>query len=80
MIMPVYISEMSPATSHGILGSLIGPTFALGNLFASVFNIGFAEFSFGWRFSLSIQGILGILYMIGMGLLPHSPWCVLCPQ
>jgi MFS family permease len=71
--MPVYISEVSPKESRGILSSLIGTYFVGGFLVALCGNIGFSMFLLGWRISTSIQALLGLLFSFGMMWMPHSP-------
>ena len=71
--MPMYISEMSPKDSRGMLGSLIGISYAAGILAALGSNIGFSKFLLGWRVSASVQALLGLLFSLGMIWMPHTP-------
>ena len=73
MVMPVYIAEMSPKESRGMLGSTIGPTFNVGVTIAFVANIGFTRFATGWRISTVITAILAVIFAVGMNFMPHTP-------
>ena len=73
MVMSVYIAEVSPKESRGMLGSTIGPTFMAGVTVALLANIGFAKFSIGWRLANVVLGIVGVIYAIGMAFLPYTP-------
>ena len=69
----VYISEMSPKKSRGMMASLTG--FAYGSTLLVIFaaNCGFSYFCLGWRISLVIQVVLGALYAMAMLLMPRTP-------
>ena len=71
--MPTYIAEISPKELRGRIGSFIGPSFALGFLLAAASNIGFTRFWLGWRVSFGIQGVFGIVYVLGVNYLAHTP-------
>lgn len=73
MVMPVYISEISPKESRGMLTSLIGPGYAMGVLVALCTNIGFSRLRVGWRVATSIQALAGLLLSVGMILVPQTP-------
>ena len=77
MIMPVYIIEISPKAARGMLGSLIGPGYAIGVLIGLVANIGFAKFDLGWRVASAIEAVAGLVYVFGMMWMPHTPRCLL---
>ena len=77
MIMPVYITEISPKAARGMLGSLIGPGYAVGVLMGIVANIGFAEFKLGWRVASAIEAVAGLVYAFGMMWMLHTPRCLL---
>ena len=72
MIMPVYVSEMTPKDSRGILISLIGPAYAWGILLSNTTNIGFAKFVLGWRITMAVSALGGLIYAIGLMFMPHS--------
>lgn len=77
MVMPLYISEISPKESRGMLTSLIGPGYAVGVLIALCTNIGFSKFRLGWRVAMIIQGLMGLLLSVGAASLPQTPrWLV----
>ena len=71
--MPVYIAEMTPKEIRGMMCSLIGPAFSVGISISLIANIGFAKFSLGWRVSIMIVGLVGLVYAIGMSIMPHTP-------
>ena len=71
--MPVYISEMSPKKSRGRLTSMIGPVYGLGLIIVFAVNCVFANFCFGWRMPIVIQIAVGIVFFIGMLLMPRTP-------
>lgn len=73
MVMPVYISEMSPKDHRGTLTSIIGPTFTFGILFGLALNVGAEKFSFGWRVTFGYIALAGLVYAVGMALHPHTP-------
>ena len=73
MVMPVYISEMSPKEHRGTLTSTIGLTFTFGILFGLALNIGAEKISFGWRLTFAFVALAGLIYAIGMSLHPHTP-------
>lgn len=72
VILPVYIAEMSPKESRGMLTSIIGPMFSIGIVISLCANVGFAKFSFGWRMAFVVV-LFGLLYVIGMKFMPHTP-------
>ena len=71
--MPVYISEISPKNSRGSLTSIIGPLYGLGLVIAFALNCVFAKFCVGWRMPMVIQIAVGIVFLIGMSLMPRTP-------
>lgn len=73
MVIPVYIAEISPERSRGKLSSVIGPMFAGGLLIGFVVNLGCVEFDIGWRISLGLQSVFGVLFVFGMSFLPRTP-------
>ena len=73
MVMPIYISEISPKDSTGMLTSLIGHGYALGILAALCTNIGFSKFHIGWRVAMIIQALSGLLFAVGAKWIPRTP-------
>ena len=73
MVMPVYISEISPKEHRGTLTSTIGPAFTFGVLFGLALNIGAEKFPLGWRMTFAVIGLMGLVYAIGMLFHPHTP-------
>lgn len=56
-----------------MLTSLIGPGYAMGILVALCTNIGFSRLHAGWRVAIGIQGFAGLLFSVGMLLMPQTP-------
>ena len=73
MVMPVYIAEMSPKESRGMLGSTIGPTFNLGVNIAYFYNIGFSKVAIGWRIAIGLIAFFAAILAVGMNFMPHTP-------
>ena len=73
MVMPVYIAEMTPKESRGMMGSITGPTLNIGLLVAYFSNIGFERFSVGWRVSVAILASFALMFAVGMIFMPHTP-------
>ncbi len=73
MVMPVYISEVSPKESRGMLTSLIGIGYAMGALLGLCTNIGFSRFLLGWRVATGVQAVWGLLFSLGMVWMPYTP-------
>lgn len=73
MVMPVYVSEMSPKEHRGKLSAVVGPLFSGSVLAILCFNVGFAKFRDGWRLVHVIVTVLGVIYTIGMLFQPHTP-------
>ena len=71
--MPIYISELSPKKSRGLLTSSIGPVYCVALLIAVGLNCEFAKFCHGWRMQMVIQVIVGLIYSIGMLFMPRTP-------
>lgn len=72
VIVPIYISEISPAESRGFYGS-----FTQGMTNAGIFiaqGIGyFLSHDSAWRFILGIAGIIGIVQLVGLVAGVESP-------
>lgn len=69
----VYIAEMTPKETRGMLVATIGPTFNLGVTIALLANTGFAEFSSGWRVSIGMIAVTALVLAVGMCFMPHTP-------
>ncbi len=77
MVGPLYVCEISPKDSRGMLVSFFGVLYGLGILLAACANIGFSQFLPGWRVTLSILAFSVLLYAVGTLWLPHTPRYVL---
>ena len=73
MVAYVYIAEITPKESRGMMGSTIGLTFYMGLIIAYFTNIGYAKFSVGWRVASVIMAVIAIVFTVGMKLMPHTP-------
>ena len=73
VVMPVYIGEMSPKESRGMMVSLLGPAYATGKIVAYITNIGFSKFHLGWRLTKVVLALGGLMYAFIMLWMPHSP-------
>ena len=69
----IYISEMSPMKSRGMMASLTGLAYGSTLLVIFAANCGFSYFCLGWRISFVIQVVLGALYAVAMLLMPRTP-------
>ncbi|KAI8877626.1 general substrate transporter [Backusella circina FSU 941] len=73
MIVPVYVSEISPKNIRGRLTTLNTLVITFGQVFAYVMNIAFARVDNGWRYMFGIAGIPALFQFIVMPFLPESP-------
>lgn len=73
MVMPVYLAEITPKESRGMLGSVIGPMYSLGLNIGLCTNIGYARFGIGWRMPTAVIAAVGLVFTIGMMFMPHTP-------
>ncbi|MFC7395536.1 sugar porter family MFS transporter [Scopulibacillus cellulosilyticus] len=71
-LVPMYLSEMAPASIRGALSSLNQLMIMTGILLAYVVNYIFSA-SEGWRWMLGLALIPALLLLIGMIFLPESP-------
>ncbi|CAI8616872.1 unnamed protein product [Vicia faba] len=79
LIAPVYISEVSPTTSRGLLTSLPEVFLNGGILIGYISNYGFSKLPlrYGWRVMLGIGAIPSIFLAIVVLAMPESPrWLV----
>lgn len=73
MIVPVYVSELSPKHIRGRLTTLNTLVITFGQVIAYVINIAFANVPNGWRYMFGIAGIPALIQFIIMPFLPESP-------
>ena len=73
VVVPVYIAEMSPKESRGMLVSLLGLIAGIGTVVGLCTNIGFSKFLLGWRLTSAVSGLSGLVYALTILWLPHSP-------
>jgi sugar porter (SP) family MFS transporter len=80
MISPVYIAEISPASSRGFLASFIEIAVNVGILIGYVSNYALSKLPLhlGWRFMLGIAAVPSIFLALTVIALPESPrWLVM---
>ncbi|RCH81887.1 myo-inositol transporter [Rhizopus azygosporus] len=73
MIVPVYVSELSPKSIRGRLNTLNTLVVTFGQVIAYVMNIAFSRVPDGWRYMFGIAGIPALFQLIIMPFLPESP-------
>lgn len=73
MIVPVYVSELSPKHIRGRLTTLNTLVITFGQVIAYVMNIAFANVPSGWRYMFGIAGIPALIQFLIMPFLPESP-------
>ncbi len=73
MVVPVYIAELASKRLRGRLISLNSLALTLGILTGLVVNVGCSKLSFGWRVSLGLQCLFGIILFAGMAFFPETP-------
>ncbi|EIE20603.1 general substrate transporter [Coccomyxa subellipsoidea C-169] len=72
---PMYLSEMSPATLRGSLNICFQLATAFGILIANCINYGtnFLGPNLGWRLSLGLASVPAFVFFVGSLLLPDTP-------
>ncbi|KAG2214132.1 hypothetical protein INT46_001866 [Mucor plumbeus] len=73
MIVPVYVSELSPKHLRGRLNTLNTLVLTFGQVFAYAMNIALAKVPDGWRYMFGIAGIPALFQFCVMPFLPESP-------
>ncbi|KAG1138474.1 hypothetical protein G6F37_010460 [Rhizopus arrhizus] len=73
MIVPVYVSELSPKHIRGRLNTLNTLVLTFGQVIAYVMNIAFSNVTDGWRYMFGIAGIPALFQFLIMPFLPESP-------
>ncbi|KAG8174847.1 hypothetical protein JTE90_002393 [Oedothorax gibbosus] len=78
MCVPMYIAEVSPQSSRGILVTINNCAITMGQLLASLVAGAFShDTQHGWRYMLGIAAVPAILQFIGFLFMPESPrWLV----
>jgi MFS transporter, SP family, galactose:H+ symporter len=71
-IVPVYISEVSPAESRGRTVSLFQLAITVGILLAYVVDYAFARVQ-GWRWMFGLAVVPAVIFAVSMFFLPESP-------
>ncbi|KAK1363617.1 Plastidic glucose transporter 4 [Heracleum sosnowskyi] len=73
IIVPLYISEISPSKMHGTLGSINQLFICVGILAALVAGVPLASNPLWWRTMFGIAAIPSALLAVGMAISPESP-------
>jgi sugar porter (SP) family MFS transporter len=73
MCVPVYIAELSPEHTRGMLGTLWQVAVTSGILIASGANIGLQKWNDGWRLSYGGNILFAIILLICLIFMPESP-------
>lgn len=73
MCVPVYIAELSPEHTRGMLGTLWQVAVTSGILIASAANLGLQNWSDGWRLSYGGNILFAIVLLICLCFIPESP-------
>ncbi|CDS09806.1 hypothetical protein LRAMOSA02483 [Lichtheimia ramosa] len=73
MLVPVYISELSPRHIRGRLTTLNTLVVTFGQVIAYVINIAFSNVNEGWRYMFGLAGIPALFQLVVMPFLPESP-------
>ncbi|XP_054799944.1 sugar transport protein 10-like [Prosopis cineraria] len=70
---PVYLSEMAPATIRGALNMGFQMMITIGILIANLINYGTAKYENGWRISLGVGAVPAFLLCLGSLFLGDTP-------
>ncbi|RCI03132.1 Sugar (and other) transporter [Rhizopus stolonifer] len=73
MIVPVYVSELSPKRIRGRLNTLNTLVITFGQVVAYAMNIAFNNVPEGWRYMFGIAGVPALFQFLIMPFLPESP-------
>ena len=71
--MSVYIAEISPKESRGMLNSINGIFYSIGTISSLAASIGYSRFLLGWRISIITPMYAILIYTVGMIWMPHTP-------
>ncbi|GIY30432.1 proton myo-inositol cotransporter [Caerostris extrusa] len=78
MCVPMYIAEVSPQESRGLLVTINNCAITAGQLLASLVDGAFSgDHAQGWRYMLGIAAVPSVLQFVGFLFMPESPrWLV----
>ncbi|GIY73459.1 proton myo-inositol cotransporter [Caerostris darwini] len=78
MCVPMYIAEVSPQESRGLLVTINNCAITSGQLLASLVDGAFSgDHAHGWRYMLGIAAVPSVLQFVGFLFMPESPrWLV----
>src|SRR4029077_3150338 len=69
---PLYLAEVAPEYIRGAMGSLYQLMITIGILVAFLSDTAFS-YSGNWRWMLGVIALPGVLFLLGVSLLPDSP-------
>ena len=72
VVVPIYISEISPPKEKGLFGALTQVMVNLGILIAQLLGYFLSKDNL-WRIILAVAGVIGLLQLFGLLLVPESP-------
>ncbi|KAL9100668.1 MAG: hypothetical protein Q9163_003975 [Psora crenata] len=72
VVVPIYISEISPPNQKGLFGALTQIMINVGILTAQVLGFFLSKDNL-WRIILATAGIIGVLQFLGLTMVPDSP-------
>ena len=72
VVVPIYISELSPPEEKGLFGALTQIMVNLGILFAQVLGYFLSKGNL-WRIILAVAGGIALAQLVGLILVPESP-------
>ena len=76
---PVYMSEIAPAHTRGLLVGLQGNCIVLGYVISSAAALGFhfVEHDYNWRLNFILATAVALMLLVSLTMLPESPrWLV----
>ncbi|KAJ8663470.1 hypothetical protein O0I10_000711 [Lichtheimia ornata] len=73
MLVPVYISELSPRHIRGRLTTLNTLVVTFGQVIAYVINIAFSNVDEGWRYMFGLAGIPALFQLVALLVMPFLP-------
>jgi len=74
MVVPIYIAEAAPPSIRGQLVLLNNVMVVFGQVSASLVDCALAKVLGGWRWMLGLGAVPALFMMVGLCVLPESPW------
>jgi len=70
---PAYIAEVAPAKIRGAMVGVYQNNVCLAIVLAAVVNYADAHYEWGWRISLGLQIVMGVITAVGLLFIPETP-------